>query len=131
LIRAVRARRAALLPAFFTRPDVLLLFLLAGVAVFLELLTAGLVGLVVFLLAGAGFFVFGAVFGILFSTGFWTTFFFDALAEAVPVFAVVELSVVCPATGIAISSSESKPARQRIAGRRVDVGEESNLISLL
>src|ERR1017187_6376439 len=83
LIRAVRARRAAL--AF-------------GLEGFMAFLPAWLAGFVVFLATGAGFFVVGPV--------------FFAMEEAEPLGAVAEPPADCPATGSTIIGKESRPDRK-------------------
>jgi hypothetical protein len=119
LIRAVRARRAALtlgltgflaaLPALF-----------AGFVEFFAVVLAGLATV-----APTGFFTVGDGFW----AAFWTGFF--AGEEAEPAGAVADPSEDCPANGSAISSMESRTARWRLAGRGTKVGEEATLISSL
>lgn len=54
-----------------------------------------------------------------------------ALAEAEPAGAFAAPSGDCPATGSIIIKKKSKPARQQDASRKMEVGEDETLISLL
>jgi hypothetical protein len=107
LIRAVRRRlaaRAAGLSDFF---------------VFLPFLTADFAG---FLLDEEGFSDVREEFGAGFRTGFF------AAEEEEPADATVEPAADCPATGCAAINRESKPARQRDASRKSEVGENESVI---
>ncbi|MGD0832170.1 MAG: hypothetical protein ABR907_14600 [Terracidiphilus sp.] len=106
-MRAVLARRAALLA------------LLTGLFAFdLLVVFAWLVVFADVLLAGVGFFA-----------GVFTAFLGAVVAKRSG--AVAELPDDCPATGDTIISAESRAAKQREAGRGTNVGEDGTFISSL
>jgi len=110
-MRAVRARLAALT---------------AGLTGFLGFLVVELAVLTVFLTVGAGF----VAACVVFWAGLYAGFFFAA-EEAAPAGLVVEPPDDCPLTGSTIMEKESKPAMQRNASRKMEVGEDATLISSL
>ena len=117
LIRAVRARRTALLAVFPFRLLGFAALSSGGVAFFATVLPAGVACFAVALPAAVGFAVFFAAFFVV--------------EEAESADAVAESPEDCPATGSTTISMESKPARQRAAKRETELWENADLISSL